>query len=105
MGTRIRGFLLSRMSCLQYPSPRKRVCCFSRKDSGMKFVRKLVIGCLAATGVLACLVGTMLASKLYRHLTWYESQKRHYAEREDFGPSFDRAFPRNPADLPAPARI
>ncbi len=71
----------------------------------MKLLRKLLFGSLAAMGLVACLLGTILSVKLYRQLAWRESQESHAADWDNLGAGFDGEFPGNPDALPGIARV
>jgi flagellar basal-body rod protein FlgG len=71
----------------------------------MKLLRRLLIGSLAAIGLAACLVGTMLAAKLCRQLAWRDSQASHAADWENLGAGFDDEFPGNFEGFPGIARV
>ncbi|MGE5190943.1 MAG: hypothetical protein ACM3U2_00460 [Deltaproteobacteria bacterium] len=71
----------------------------------MKLFRKLLIGTLAAMGGVACLAATMLAVKVYRHLSLYDAHERHSADWENLGTAFDFGIPGNSDETPGIARV
>jgi hypothetical protein len=77
----------------------------SRKESSMKVFGKLLIGMAAALMIVACLAVTMLAAKVYRHLSLNDRNENHATGWDNLGIPHDFGVPGNSDELPGIARV
>jgi hypothetical protein len=71
----------------------------------MKLFRNLFIGTLAAMGIVACITVTLVAAKVYRHLSLNDRNENRCADWENLGVTHEFDFPHYAAETPGIARV